>query len=137
MKHRVSELEGALLDAAVAKSLQRHWEIDAGLCFVRLDKPTERPAGPLGTGDWDSRVFLAAFSPSSEWRDGGPIIERESVAVWKADGDWCATIPGDSAYPGDCDYIDVTRRDGSSGPTPLIAAMRAFVSSKFGEEVEL
>jgi hypothetical protein len=26
---------------------------------------------------------------------------------------------------------------GSSGKTPLIAAMRAYVASKFGEEVEL
>lgn len=36
--------------------------------------------------------------------------------------------------------ITVTLRPvgrGSWGPTPLIAAMRAYVASKFGDEVEL
>lgn len=113
MKHKTAELEGVLLDAAVAKA--------EGCALTEYDDT----GGPI------------SFQPSALWEHAGPIIERERIAAWKADGDWCAAVPGDSAYPGDCDYIDVTRRDGSSGPTPLIAAMRAYVASKFGEEVEL
>ena len=57
------------------------------------------------------------------WAQGGPIIEREKIGVsfesvdlWEA---W--------AYDG------VT----GTGPTPLIAAMRCFVASRLGDEVEI
>lgn len=64
---------------------------------------------------------------SWKWEYGGPIIEREKISVnhqktaHGQDAGWTAKA---TAYwlPGD-------------GPTPLIAAMRAFVASKFGEEV--
>jgi hypothetical protein len=100
-KHKVSELDGALLDAAVAKAL----------------------GGPSGSsGDGRDR-----FQPSSHWRDGGPIIEREAISL---DPDY--ETPAGAVWMarcGDGEWI--------KGPTPLIAAMRAFVSAKLGEEVEL
>lgn len=64
-----------------------------------------------------------SWHPSTDWSQGGPIIEREFIAVWFSKGDWKSQ-----------------RRDTSNkqhGPTPLIAAMRCLVASKLGEEVEI
>lgn len=126
MKHKVSELTGALLDAAVAKA--------ANMAFTIEDHPTDPPRPfmcwvKIGGDD------LVMFLPGSRWRDGGPIIERERIVVsWAGDG-WFA---GMSDAQGIDWGGDVVLRDiWSSGPTPLIAAMRAFVASKFGEEVDL
>lgn len=141
MKHKVSELECALLDAAVAKIAGLQWQTFDGKCLVHVDH--HQTFRDWCVGDSVVRVpagfskVLQSFNPSGDWSLGGPIIERERVAIWNADGDWCASMPGNAAYPGDLDYIDVTRMDGYSGRTPLIAAMRAYVASKFGEEVEL
>jgi hypothetical protein len=55
---------------------------------------------------------------STDWAQGGPIIERELIAIH---GDWKATL-GEGTY---------------EGPTPLIAAMRCYVASKLGDEVDL
>lgn len=137
MKHKTSELEGVLLDAAVALALGAEYVIVNGEGCHALVSQQETPGFALSGCQIDRLSAYRKFRPSTDWSDGGPIIERERIAAWKADGDWCAAVPGDSAYHGDCDYIDVTRRDGSSGPTPLIAAMRAYVASKLGEEVEL
>lgn len=63
------------------------------------------------------------FRPSVLWDEGGPIIERERISLTErgADG-WFADLRGVSPI---------------MGSTPLIAAMRAYVASKFGQEVEL
>jgi len=118
MKHKVSELEGALLDAAVAKAERlRHIDVD--------DSPHtgwyELPNGAV--------IGVRDYAPSTDWSLGGPIIEREQIAVayhplvehWAACGNghrWLGLM-------------------NATGPTPLIAAMRAYVASKLGEEVEL
>ena len=64
------------------------------------------------------------------WSDAGPIIERERIELKipeaKEFGQWMALITDASG-----DYIH------RSGPTPLIAAMRCFVASKFGDELEI
>lgn len=63
------------------------------------------------------------YAPSRKWAHGGPIIEREKIDVdYWTDGDyWQATS----------DTYD------SFGPTPLIAAMRCFVASRLGDDVEI
>jgi hypothetical protein len=63
---------------------------------------------------------------STKWERGGPIIERERIELHTGSADhpyWEAI----------CGAQDVQ----AGGPTPLIAAMRAYVASKFGETVEL
>lgn len=116
MKHKVSELEGTLLDAAVAKAAGFPLDGDGD----RLDERTNGGAP-------------SPFHPSTDWRDGGPIIERERINVeWGPDrGEpydiWQAHIYGES----------VNKWSEGEGDTPLIAAMRAYCASKFGEEVEL
>jgi hypothetical protein len=68
----------------------------------------------------------AGFPAYSEsWGQGGPIIERKKITlrIWD-DEDYVHA------------YID-TGKDWFEGPTPLIAAMRCYVSSELGDEVEI
>ena len=67
---------------------------------------------------------------STDWAQGGPIIEREKISVsawglinWKA-----LTL----RYPN-----DVETEHTGYGETPLIAAMRCYVASKLGDEVDV
>jgi hypothetical protein len=64
------------------------------------------------------------IDPSTNWAYGGPIIERERIDISHLSGheSWLAKAPG------------ATKSE--IGDTPLIAAMRAFVASVYGEEVE-
>ena len=62
MKHKVSELEGALLDAAVAKA--EGYELDSD-----GDNRTVR----------DNGGAPSRWRPSTDWTQGGPIIEREEI----------------------------------------------------------
>lgn len=116
MKHKVAELEGALLDAAVAKAWGAFTVDDEWLFGLS---------------------FQNEWKPSTSWRHGGPIIERGRItvaAVGKKRPEWYAEIDGFKSDGGV--EVGYGGHDGE-GPTPLIAAMRAFVSSKFGDEVEL
>lgn len=65
---------------------------------------------------------------SINWSQGGPIIEREGIGLHFDDDDndpWAAR-----PYLGDTWNLML-------GPTPLIAAMRCYVASKLGDEVEI
>lgn len=113
MKHKVSELEGALLDAAVAKA--------DGWGFRLVD--SDPPFIWLTDGPDDDPEFQ--FSPSTNWTQAGPIIERERIGFDWDGARWTAW------------YQSKLPDNTQDGPTALIAAMRAYVASKFGEEVEL
>jgi hypothetical protein len=66
---------------------------------------------------------------SSKWSVGGPIIEREKICIKpriSASSSWYAEVSIETKQ----DYVFET------GETPLIAAMRCYVASKFGEEVD-
>lgn len=75
-------------------------------------------------GDLDAREYGPGFKPSTDWTHGGPIIEREGIELFrnKERDRWYGT-----QYGGPKSY----------GPTPLVAAMRCYVASKMGDEVEL
>jgi hypothetical protein len=118
MKHKTAELDGPLLDAAVAKAegFTEFWWSESRGCFVYQ-------AGP------QHHLSLPSMK---EWGNAGPLIERERI-IWNSfvSGEWEALA---LAAPGLVERIDKGKM---RGPTPLIAAMRAYVASKFGEEVEL
>ena len=65
---------------------------------------------------------------STHWNVGGPIIEREDIATNPLKGVY--GIPPELCWRAE-KGVDV-----HYGPTLLIAAMRAFVGSKFGDEVD-
>ena len=74
----------------------------------------------------DVYCFDGSYTPSTNWAQGGPIIEREWVdlhcvndSLWEAE----CPAPGGLAM--------------QNGPTPLIAAMRCYVASKLGDEVDV
>jgi hypothetical protein len=104
---KTSELTGAALDWAVA-------EIE----WIAHDSETNVLMVTVGDDNgWK-------FKPSSDWSQGGPIIEREKMRmaynfdehIWEAG--WDCHVKG-------------------WGDTPLIAAMRCFVASKLGDEVDV
>lgn len=75
------------------------------------------------------------FTPSTDWGHGGPIIERERIEIEfsHAQGDddpWFAVLH-DIYF-----HSPSLQKCEGKGPTVLIAAMRAYVTSKFGEEGE-
>ena len=68
----------------------------------------------------------AHYTPSTNWAQGGPIIEREKIST-TCYGQWLAALP-----------VDTTgEARGYYGPTPLIAAMRCYVASKLGDDIEI
>jgi len=79
-----------------------------------------------------------AYQPSSNWAQGGPIIEREITMMFKhlADG-WTAQIRHEKEHPSLVKRKVTTGWTNASGPTPLIAAMRCFVKNRLGSEVEI
>jgi len=61
---------------------------------------------------------------SRKWEAGGPIIHKEGLGFYQANATkWWAHLPGQ-------EYTH-------EGPTPLIAAMRCYVASKLGDEVDI
>lgn len=106
---KTSELTGAALDWAVA-----------------------RCEGIINGDDLDTGFILErGYTPSTDWAQGGPIIEREKVCiVWLSKQD----------LGSEPEHYCVAHIDGvycRYGQTPLIAAMRCYVASKLGDEVNV
>lgn len=122
MKIKTSELTGAALDWAVAKVEGHQWR-----CPWLLEKD--------GFQSWSS-YEQAWGNPtpkySTDWSQGGPILERERIGVChynEADG-W--EVPNWAAW-----RTDTEDRVQIMGETALIAIMRCFVASKLGDEVDV
>jgi hypothetical protein len=115
---KTSELTGAALNWAVAKC-----EGDDTLA-VYFD---ERSGEPLCHDDWPDNQ---EFKPSTDWAQGGPIVEREKIGFRFSGGfGFCAW----KSYG-----VGSHQNEHSQyGTTPLIAAMRCYVASKLGDEVEV
>ena len=97
---KTSELTGAALDWAVAK----------------CEGVTE---GKDSAWYYDRRN---AYNYSTDWAQGGPIIEREKITLEWTGEDWMGYIWHDAEF---------------FGPTPLIAAMRCYVASKLGDNITI
>lgn len=142
---KTNELTGAALDWAVG--IANGWityptdSIEQGQYFH-----TNPAIAPLG--HQHNRVLVENYTPSTNWAQGGPIIEREQIGTLFDSGSachkpcWFATPDDQSiscSYEGE--FFDptfmVTESFGRYGPTPLIAAMRCYVASKLGDEVAL
>jgi len=119
---KTSELTDAALDWAVAKC--------AGVEVWYDDLPQVLRKARGNEGE---------YAPSDRWEQGGPIIEREGISVMLSFRDSYAE--GANAKPsGWCArkyQYGVLNEPLSHGPTPLIAAMRCYVASKLGDEVDV
>lgn len=82
-----------------------------------------------GEGEAAWAAHRDAFAYSSTWVCGGPIIEREGMHV---DCLRQGEKPIWEAWP----YATGTKHI-QQGSTPLIAAMRCYVASKLGDEVDV
>ena len=116
MKIKVAELTGEALNWAVANAAGVAVKVGGSGTVYHADCPKE-------------------YSPSTNWSQGGPIIEREHIDIEhhrQSFGDgiphWHAMHPKNKGGLIRC-Y--------GYGPTALVAAMRCFVVSKLGEEVDL
>ena len=77
---------------------------------------------------------------STRWEEAGPIIDREDIAMSSTpDGLWAAYAPkGTRLVQHGGQAVEVFNWTYKQlGYTPLIAAMRCYVASKLGDEVEI
>jgi hypothetical protein len=115
VKIKTDELTGAALNYAVAKCGGRD---------IEFDDPRE----PWLTRDGIADQPLHSYTPSTDWAQGGPIIEQERIATeYEVNDDeeenWMACV--------------LSLTVGYYGPTPLVAAMRCYVASKLGDGVDV
>lgn len=119
MKIKVSEATPNQLDWMVAKCLQ---------VAAPKNNPLYWKAVFSHWGDYRGSTRF-----STEWAQGGPIVEREGLTVSEENQNpvlW-------SSYLRQNLFKDDGSEHWQTGPTPLIAAMRCYVASKLGDEVEI
>jgi len=111
MKYMTSELSGKYLNQAVANAISED----------------------SGVADY-----------CAMWEYGGPLIERNHISIEFYGSYWGAVPKDDRGY--EVPDISPAKHEGmasgwcpvmATGPTPLVAAMRALVLAKFGDEVDL
>jgi hypothetical protein len=109
---KTNELTGAALDWAVAK------------CEGFDPETLNTKTGVVYS------LRYGVYRPSSDWAQGGPIIEREGIGLDQyADyPQWQAFTPAPEQQSGQAVC---------NGPTPLIAAMRCYCVSKLGDTINI
>lgn len=108
MKVKTSTLTGAALDWAVAQC--------EGPNTRGFNNPIDRP-------------MSYTYRPSTDWGCGGPIIEREKIdTVWHT---------GAQRWTALADYENGGKLFEECGGSPLEAAMRVYVASRLGAEINL
>ena len=111
MKVKTAELEGPALDWAAMRA--------------------EEMVRGLPPSYFSDLVIRGVLAISTDWAQGGLIIEREKISTWDADGVGCC-------FPwGAHKTIEHNHRFHQRGPTALIAALRCFVASRLGDEIEV
>ncbi len=130
MEIKTSNLTDAALAYAVGAADKRIMRNGIGGSIevrCRTEDGEELPDG------WDMWIL---WYPQASWSQAGPIIEREKIELihygsMGYKGAWKAQIGQD------IHYIDQSPGEAIHGQTPLIAAMRCFVSSRLGDEVDV
>ena len=119
-KVKVSEAQGVILDWMASQC--NHRELRCKYGEPTFNAKTKRVYETEGL-----QQIGVNFNPSTNWSQGGPIIEREQISVLEAGSFWGARPLQDGVRPTKDSY----------GPTPLIAAMRCYVTNKLGDVVEV
>lgn len=129
MKSKTADLIGPALDWAVARALG--YETEIGWYCQYIGTPKKKILGYLVYLVPAERNEFGAISycPSTEWKHGGPIIEENKIGIGCLGSGNIYANPWLAARP---EYTQ-----DFAGPTPLIAAMRCFVASCMGYEVDV
>lgn len=133
MKIKTATAESEVLDWLVAKcEYDRRLYTYGSPCFNLSSKRVYATEGLQQIG--------VNFAPSTNWAQGGPIIEREKIASLPPIVRRIAKER--HAFPIEYWRATIQRDENElaihgAGPTPLIAACRCFVASKLGDEVEV
>ena len=114
---KTSELTGIALDWAVVKC-----ECAIPAAFKSIPALLN---GSVRVFRGDISSYSEPVSPSTDWALGGPIIEREKLTMWPDEEGGFFASADEGAGP---DF---------HGESYLIAAMRCYVASKLGDEVEI
>ena len=109
---KTAELTGPALDWAVAK------------CEGYQPVFTNGSILPVFRKNEDTETTIRKYS--TNWSQGVPIIERERMMLEPYNDQWRAHK-----------FTDEPPFVKAFGPTPLIAAVRCYVTSKLGDEVEI
>lgn len=125
MKIKTNELTGHALDYAVELALTPDIadpELLVRWGYVEFDE--------FENAQWAGNEYHA------DWAYGGTIIDREGISiVQEAEyGRWQAAI---KVQLGSMFGTDLCGNHRQEGPTALTAAMRCFVASRLGEEVDV
>ena len=113
MQYQALDLSGSLLDGAASKACGRK--------HLPRDK----------------------YSPSTNWAEGGPLVESGRIEVGPNYKDGDSNLEGPDhewhAVYQSTKYCKarVAQSIFASGPTPLVAAMRCYVVLKLGSTIEL
>lgn len=116
---KVAELAGALLDywVATAAGYRVYDDVNSnGVMWVSDAKDSLGYLGPYRGG--------LCWRPSEDWAHGGPIIELERIELTPLGECWTGRL-----------WLHEEGVRSAIGRTPLVAAMRCFVTSKYGDDV--
>ena len=124
MKIKTQDLTGIQLDWAVAKCLNWKDYNEDGVPYIELDSShMSRRFGP--------------YKPSTNWEQAGSIIEQVKITISPNDDKNSMKQKLWVAYRIVTLFEDGFDHEYQYGPTPLIAAMRCFVASRIGDEVDI
>ena len=113
-----------------------------------LDWAVAKCEGFIEDGNTPCEHGYEQFAFSTDWTQGGPIIDREGIATRKhSGGTWYAMTSldlGDGERAQWCEFSwrgvpskGKARKARFSGPTRLVAAMRCYVAFKLGDTVQI
>ena len=110
MKIKTSELQGKALDYCVAVCEGWRWR------------------------KCDGKYPVDNYSPSVNWLQGGPIIERDCICTYASGA--CSVAPKNPDY-WVAEILCTEEMLTHYGDTPLIALLRCYVASKLGDWVDV
>lgn len=118
---KIVDLTGSALDYAISKAEG-----------IQVWKDSSNEGVVNGEFLYHFNKDWVRYTPSTDWSQGGPIIDREGIlsgpSPFRAELGKFAACVGSNWDEGK--FI-------GTGPTRLVAAMRCYVASKLGDEVEI
>ncbi len=138
IKVKVAEAFDVVLDYMVAMALGHNIVWD-GIAYWISDLNTSKLIG----SKWKACGKPCGWSPSNYWEHGGSIIDQERISCHPLHISGTTESGAEVAVPNGwaCFYTPrlswQSVRFRQAGTTLLIAAMRCYVTSKLGEEVEV